>query len=562
MAGKPETSNDRVNLSLKLRWAISMAIAGGLLYYLSFPAPDLWPLAWVALVPFFIAVALSPGPWWAALAGLFGGLAAHVPAFSWISSVTPAGWLALSLYLSIFWALAGVAIYWFWSRAPGVWFLGAAAVWVAQEFLRAVVPPGFPWLFVGYSQWKLLPLVQISTTTGVYGVSFLIALVNASLVHIYLRRGKTESFRPLLGRLTPLGACVLAVAACYGWGLAARGSSSYRHGPEVGVVQQNVPRYVQEYTSRSPKEFYREMREEVSKVEELSLGLPGSVQLVVWPETTVQAPLNVAPSLIRDANLRGVVQRAMKAIKKVGGKYDCPVLVGARGWFSRRRGYVRNVNKRAVEVFGNSAILFSSTGQFLERYDKMELVPFGEYVPLESLLSWLTPFSTSLTPGDKAVLFRARAEDETRFGALICYEDVFPGLVRNMVRRGADYLVNITEEGWYHIPGEMEQHVAMAVFRAVENRTTVVRAGNTGISCFIGPSGEIYEQVEKSTPEGRSRKWVEGTASAPVRLSEQQTFYTAWGDVFAWIMLVFSAILATFGWWTTAAKGRGNAGQE
>ncbi|MEF8787877.1 MAG: apolipoprotein N-acyltransferase, partial [Planctomycetota bacterium] len=546
---------------LRPRWTLLLGIAGGLLYFLSFPAPDLWPLAWVALVPFFIGAALSPGLKWAGLAGLCGGLAAHVPASSWISSVTPAGWLALSLYLSVFWALAGAAIFWFWRRAPGAWFLGAAAVWGAQEFLRAVVPPGFPWLFLGYTQWKLLPLVQLSTLTGVYGLSFLVALVNASLAHLFLYPRTTDS-RRLVRRLAPLAACLVAVGGIYAWGMTARRASTYSEGPVVGVVQQNIPRYVEDYTTQSEEQFYREIREEVEKAEELSLTLPGSVQLVVWPETTVQAPLNIDPRLINNAGQRKVVRRAMQAVRKVGGKYGCPVLVGARGWFPRSRGYVRNVNRTAVDVFGNSAILFSPEGRFLERYDKMELVPFGEYVPLESLLSWLTPFSTSLTPGKKAVLFRTRDEHDTRFGALICYEDVFPGLVRGMVRDGADYLVNITEEGWYHIPGEMDQHVAMAVFRAVENRTTVVRAGNTGISCFIGPSGEIYAQVEKRTPGGMTRKWVEGTAAAPVRLSEQKTFYTAWGDVFAWLTLAFSAGLAAFGWWSAGEKSVDGKAQE
>jgi len=530
---------------------MGLAIAGGILYFLSFPAPDLWPLAWLALAPLFIGTALAPGPWCATLAGLLAGLAAHVPAFSWISSVTAAGWLALSLYLSVFWAVAGGAVYWFQNRVPTVWFLGAAFAWVAQEFLRAVLPPGFPWLFAGYTQWKLLPLVQIAALSGVYGISFFVALVNAAFAHIVVGWRRNAS-RITATRMIPLAASLLLVAACYAWGLRARKNISYTEGPTLGVIQQNVPRYVEEYTTQSPEEFYSASKKEIEKVEQLSLSLPASVELIVWPETTVQAPLNIEPSLIKDRGLRGLVERANEAIRRVGREYNCPILVGARGWFPRERGYVRQAPGSRVDVFGNSAFLFSAEGRFLERYDKMELVPFGEYVPLQSLLSWLTPFTTSLTPGTKAVLFRTHDKADTRFGTLICYEDVFPGLVRNMVHHGADYLVNITEEGWYHIPGEMEQHVAMAVFRAVENRTTVVRAGNTGISCFIGPSGKIYSQIEKRTPDGTTNKWIEGTAAAPVRLSGQQTLYTAWGDMFAWASLGFAVGLAALGWWLGA----------
>jgi apolipoprotein N-acyltransferase len=314
----------------------------------------------------------------------------------------------------------------------------------------------------------------------------------------------------------------------------------------VGVIQQNIPRYVEDYTSQTHEQFCRENIQEIEKAATLSLELPKPLQLVVWPETTVQAPLNVDPSVLRAGPLTRVIKRARKAISSTAAAYDCPLLVGARGWFPRDRGYVRRAEKGSVEVIANSAILFSADGEYLERYDKMELVPFGEYIPLGRWLSWLTPFRTGLTPGKTPVLFDT---DDTRFGVLICYEDVFPGIVRTFVRRGADYLVNITEEGWYHIPGEMEQHVAMAVFRAVENRTTLIRAGNTGISCFIGPSGEIYAQVAKKSGGTLKRKWVEGSAAAPVRLSDQQTLYTQTGDLFAWAALVFSAALAAFGWW-------------
>ena len=191
--------------------------------------------------------------------------------------------------------------------------------------------------------------------------------------------------------------------------------------------------------------------------------------------------------------------------------------------------------------------MFSPEGEFEGRYDKMKLVPFGEYIPLRDALPFLqvfTPMTRELTPGDRPVVFTLPGEgEEVGLGPLICYEDVFPSLTRAFRRKGADVLVNLTDEGWYRIPGELGQHLAMAVFRAVETRTSVVRAANTGISCFIGPRGEIY---------ARLKPHHEGALAAHVRLCKASTPYVRHGDVFAIACLVLS--LAALG--TLAALRR------
>jgi apolipoprotein N-acyltransferase len=209
-------------------------------------------------------------------------------------------------------------------------------------------------------------------------------------------------------------------------------------------------------------------------------------------------------------------------------------------------GYGPEVSER----YSNSAFFFSPEGRVLGRYDKMHLVPFGEFVPLRGWLPFLqvlTPMNRDTVPGRKPVLFDVVPADggaPVRVGALICYEDVFPYLAREFRRRGAQVLVNISDEGWYGELGELRQHVALAVFRAVETRVTVVRAANTGISCFIDPSGRIYATARRAT-DGRSQL-VRAAAAAPVRLSARQTLYVRIGDAFA--ALCFAAGCLTALW--------------
>jgi apolipoprotein N-acyltransferase len=182
------------------------------------------------------------------------------------------------------------------------------------------------------------------------------------------------------------------------------------------------------------------------------------------------------------------------------------------------------------QEFGNSAILLSPDGTVLNRYDKIRLVPFGEYIPLGDVLPFLqklTPIPRSLTPGKTKVIFSLPASDDkppTRFAALVCYETVFADLTAAFRRLGAEFFVNVTDEGWYVVPDELHQHLAMAVFRAVETRATMVRAANTGVSCFIAPTGDIYARLAPHT---------RGVLHATVRTCAVVTPYVRHGDVFA-----------------------------
>ncbi|MFW6189983.1 MAG: apolipoprotein N-acyltransferase [Planctomycetota bacterium] len=526
---------------------LACSALSGFLLFLSFPPPDLGPLAFVALAPLFFAVARSASYARAALYGAVAGVVACLPAFAWVASVTVGGWVVLALYVALYSVAGAVGVRYAQRNAPLWWPVAAALLWTALEFARARLGPGFPWLFVGYTQYRFDSLLQAAAVGGVYAVSFVVVLVNAGLASAadgLMRWRANDGARPLRRGAVVLALSLLVLGGACVAGAAAARNLRIRRGPVVGVVQQNIPRRVEEIVTASAtdRELGERMEAEVRKAAELSRRLEGSgTRLVVWPETTVGVALNVRPALFNVSVYRDVAAFTTVTLRELGHKLDAYLLVGAPSYVTSAGEYIREpVYGPDVTGFANSAVLFSPQGEFLRRYDKIRLVPFGEYIPLRDLLPFLqklTPLGRQLTAGREGVVFQLppRGEGEPLgAAALICYEDVFPDLVRSFRRAGADFMVNLTDEGWYDIPGELRQHLAMAVFRAVETRTTVVRAANTGISCFIGPTGRIYARLQPLT---------EGFLSAPLRLSDERTPYVRWGDAFALACAVLTVAL-------------------
>ncbi len=510
-----------------------LSALSGLLLYLAFPPADVGPLAFVAFVPLMVAAGRVRGYGAAALCGLLAGLVTCVPAFAWVRSVALSGWLALSLYVGLYTLVAAVVFRLLQARFGGWWPLLGAAAWVGLEVARAHLGPGFPWLFVGYTQHRFLPLVQAAALGGVYAVSFIVLLVNAALAGL-LGRGVRAAAR--VGMLA-LAALVLGGAAL--GGRAAMARVELRDGPVVGVVQQNVPRLVKEvFESKTDQQVVEEMSDELGKAATLTQKLQGSgARLVLWPETTVQVPLNVP---LRPPYQDLAVHCATE-MRRLGRLLDAYLLVGAPTDVAPPTGGARQPHYGTdVTGYANSALYLSPDGRLVDTYSKIRLVPFGEYIPLRRIFPFLqafTPMTRDIVPGTRRTVFELPPRDggrPVRFGALICYEDVFAGLCADFRRDGADFLVNLTDEGWYDIPGELGQHLAMAVFRAVETRTAVVRAANTGISCFIDPRGRVYASLERHTANA---------LSAPLRLSPGATPYVRYGDVFGVLCLMLSIAL-------------------
>ncbi|MFH1046319.1 MAG: apolipoprotein N-acyltransferase, partial [Candidatus Omnitrophota bacterium] len=407
---------------------------------------------------------------------------------------------------AFYYAIFGLAFFSLRKLNTALTLLATAACWVALEYVRSHFLGGLGWALLGYSQYRYLPVIQVSDTTGAYGVSFLIMLVNVGL------------WRALENYLSPLGnrqklpkqicasliypALFLSIALAYGY-LKLQESAP---GPEVKValIQGNI---------EQPKKWNPEFVEDIlGRYTYLSETVVAeSPELIIWPETSVPGFLENEPNLLEDIRL--LSRRLAPA----------HLLLGAP-------------NIGADDKIYNSAYLIDA-GEFKGRYDKLHLVPFGEFIPLAKFFSRFdfAGLIAGFSPGEDYTVFSLRPD--ARFSVLICFEDIFGSLVRHFVQKGARFLVNITNDAWFYDSSEPEQHLQASVFRAVENRVNVVRSANTGISCIIDPWGRIL----KTVADDRGREvMVEGTASGAIILANLPSFYTRYGDLFAWLCIVIS----------------------
>jgi len=399
--------------------------------------------------------------------------------------------LGLAGYVALYWGAVSAALAWLRRRfGPRALWL-APALWVAAELARTYLLSGFPWGLLGYVPYRRLAVIQLAAWTGVYGVSALLVLVNTAIAWAALaRRARSVALAGLVSALAIGGA--LAV----GW---ARLAGPPAPTIPVGLVQGNIPQAVKwdaayrETTLR----IYADLTREVA---------PGS-RLVVWPEAAVPAYVRLDPAVLTwTASLSASV--------------GAPLLVGSVD--VEQQG-------RAVRYL-NSAFLVEPRG-LRARYDKMHLVPFGEYVPLKRLLFFVEAIAAEIgdfTPGRRAAVFPLEGAP---FGTVICYEVIFPDLFRRFAAEGASFMTNITNDAWFGDSGGPLQHLAMVPLRAVENRIAVVRAANTGVSAFVGPDGAI----ESTIPLERR-----GVLRRDVPVRAGGTFYTRVGDLFAYACAALS----------------------
>ncbi len=463
--------------------------------HLAFPRPGWDLLAWVALAPVLALAVTAWSPRQALLEGWMAGLAFFLPLMRWLthtmttfSTLTPflafLVLVALAAYLALFWGGVAWALAWLRPRlgARVLWL--APAFWAAGELGRTYLLSGFPWGLLGYAPARHLLLIQMAAWTGVYGVSALLVLVNAALAWTAVERRWRAAAT----------AGVVALAAVGGALLVGRAQLAPVAAPTlpVAMVQGNIPQAVKwdaAFRART-LEIYAELTRAAA---------PGS-RLIVWPEAAVPAYLRFEPA-------------AMKWLTDLAAAVRVPLLVGAPD--------AQPDGRRARYL--NSAFLVDAAG-LRDRYDKMHLVPFGEYVPLKRLLFFVEAIAAEIgdfTPGREATLFQLEGAP---FGTVICYEVIFPDLFRRFVAGGASFMTNITNDAWFGDSGGPLQHLQMVPLRAVENRVAIVRAANTGVSALVLPSGEIRSTL----PLG-----ARGTLRADVPLRRDETFYTRFGDVFA-----------------------------
>jgi len=245
--------------------------------------------------------------------------------------------------------------------------------------------------------------------------------------------------------------------------------------------------------------------------------------LIVWPEAAT-------PGLLLK-NLR-LLDKTMTLIREVNAHF----IVGS----SENPKFIKGSSLKPENI-GNTALFFSPKGKFLGQYLKIHLVPFGEYIPFEGTVPWphfIVPEEkkTYEIPGKEFTLFRLEG---AKFGVLICWEIVFPELFRQFVKNGADFMLNITNEGWFGETAAPYQLAAVSVFRAVENRISLARAANTGVSCFIDPYGRTTGRVQN----GNKDIFVEGYLTQEIRLTQEKTLYTQYGDIFVYVCLILTAVI-------------------
>ena len=501
----------------------------GLLLILIFPWYDVEWLAWVALVPLLAATrgARLRTAFWA---GWFAGCVGYLGILRWVPhtminyggvpTAVSYGILALlSLYVGLY---VGVfAMGWAWSLR--VWprgvLLVVPALWVALEWVRAHALSGFPWASLGYSQYLHGALIQVAELTSVYGVSFALVLGNvliAQLLHS-LRRRQWRA----LGLPGTLAAVCLVVVWGWGWWRLHQftdATAAVPGGLGVALIQGNIAQDLK---------WDRAAREEIFSIYRTlttEAAADPLVDLIVWPEAAT-------PFLF--ANERDFRTRLLGLARAI----ERPILFGSPSY----------AREGPEDIMYNSAFLVGAEATVLGRYDKIHLVPFGEYIPWRRFLFFLDKLVEGIGDFRSGELHTVMALPQGRFAVLICFEIIFPDLVRHFVRHGAQFLVNITNDAWFGYSPASYQHLSMVVFRAVENRLPIVRAANTGISAIIEPTGRLAEQTELFR-----RTWLKGRVTPAPGAS---TFYTRWGDLFAYSCGLATAMMVVWG----GIKGRQHA---
>ena len=483
----------------------TLAILSGFLLTLSFPRWNLWPLAWVALVPLFHALEKARSRKQAFLFGFTAGFVFFLLSISWLRHVSVFGLFFVAAMQAAYWGIFGVlsTISCRDRCLTGGLLTPVPAgngtevlAWVALEFIRSEIPVwGFGWNLLGYSQAPNLWIAQLASLTGAYGVRFLVLLGNAVLYSV-LRRGRSEL------RTAVLFLLLIGAGSLFGWSriVNAAGEPRFR----VTVLQGNIPQLLK---------WEPAYREQILKIYLNLTELAGydRPQLIVWPE----------------AAYPGFFNRELEAdrVKALVQKIGTPLLVGSP--------------HQEDNGFFNSAYLVGPQGEILDRYDKIRLVPFGEYVPWKSVFGFLERYAYSLgvsdfSAGRKLTVF-GLGEGGPKFSVLVCFEDIFPGMARKFVDRGADFLAVITNDAWFGRSSAPYQHLQASIFRAIENGVSVVRAANSGVSGFVTPEGRLAERVKNQ--EGKDT-FVMGGMTYPVVWAKEKTFYRRGGWIFPVVCLV------------------------
>ena len=502
----------RIALRHDLAGAFAQAAISGILLALSFPRYGHPLVAWFALAPLIVPLfAARQRPGRALLLGFVAGLGYFGGTVYWTGTVVsqfgglswPIGIVVAALlvaYLSLFTALFTLCLAWLGGRYGTRAILLAPAVWVATELGRTYFWSGFPWLLLGYSQTTVLPIAQLASVVGVFGMSALVALVSTALAYSVVSRSR--------GSFIPIGITAAVLIGVAAWG-GRRLQDDYltRTGRPVRValVQGNIPqeqKWDESHAGPILEAYLSLTREAASR----------GAQLVIWPESSTPFPF-------LDDTIGG--ERIRTVVRETG----IELLLGS------------DQVDHATKSYHNAAFLVRKDGTVAAVYQKMHLVPFGEFVPLQQVLFFVGPLveqAGAFTPGrDMVVLPTAHGPISTA----ICYEIVFPRLVGQSVWRGSELLTTITNDAWYGHSSAPYQHFLQASMRAIEQGRYLARAANTGISGFVDPYGRVLQKTEI---------FERAILVGDVRMLEGRTIYGRIGDLFAYICAALTLVALLF----------------
>ncbi|HEY7652189.1 MAG TPA: apolipoprotein N-acyltransferase [Methylomirabilota bacterium] len=469
-------------------------VLSGVLGALAFPKTGWALLAWIWLVP-ALASAVTRAPRAALADGWLAGTVFYLVLLRWLDHTFlhysaipwPVTWLpivALAAYCGLYAGLVAAGTAWLGARlGAGVALALAPPLWVAGEWLRGHLMGGFPWGLLGYSQQAQLPVIQIAELGGVYAVSLVIVAVNAALAGLSVL-GPRRAWPGVVAGFVLLGA-----ALGFGVQALARESAAGGGSVEIAVIQPSIEQTIKWDPARHAQilDIYERLTREAAR---------SKPAVVLWPETATTIFLRGDPALL-------------ERLRRLSEDIGVPLLVGS---IDRRDG--------PRGQFLNSAFFLTGQG-ITAKYDKIHLVPFGEYVPLAGLLGFIkgwAEFISEFGEGDAETIVPLPGAP---FGTVICYEVIFPELFRGFVVRGASFMANITNDAWFGETSGPWQHLGTVSLRAVEHRVAIARAANTGISAFVEPTGRVGPMLPLLE---------RGVLHRSIPLRARATLYTRLGD--------------------------------
>ncbi len=485
------------------RAALGLCGLSGVLLALCFPRAGLWQLAWFGLVPWLVALRLANG-WGALLGSWLAGFAFFGIVLYWLWLFGWTVWALACLLLGITWLLWGLCVRWTGRFGPTARIVGAAVLWCGIEWARGLGQFGFTWGWLGYSQSPSLALMAVARVGGTLLVSLLIVLTNSALAELFVSAARREgALRPLVRTATLMIPILAVVLGAKVWGkhepegagaslrvAIVQGSA---HGP-LRAEQVNVP--LSEEERRRTLEIYEALTREAAN------DRPG---IVVWPESVLPSMPDQDPLVAESV---GRATQASKAWLLAGGPYFDE---------SGRR--------------FNAVYVFAPNGNLVTRYEKVQLVPFGEYVPGREWLPFLDRYHVRETDFSAGAVHHLLQAGTVSIGPMICFESIFPQIGWELQRKGAQVVVIVTNDAWFGNTSAAAQHRQIAVLRAVETNRWVVRAASTGISSFIAPDGRVVSEAGL---------YEQAVLCEEIGLPDEELPDRSFGQTFSWLMLYLS----------------------